>query len=329
MRWNGVIVSVAVAAGFYLTLFAGSGFGETVAAAGRLGPGWWLMILGLSLVNYVLRYLRWDAYLRLAGHRLPALRHLIVYVAGFALTTTPAKAGEAVRAIYLKPLGVGIRRTVATLYAERVVDVISIALLAMLLYRLPGGGYRWLAAVAGGGVLALLLLRHRFFLRAAAGLAFRFPGRRLRRFALHAVGCLRQAGPLLRGRWLTFGVLIGLASWGAEALAFHLVLQELGIPVGLAGAVGIYATAILAGALSFVPGGLGGTEAVMAALLLFTGAAPPEAMAATAIIRVATLWFAVALGVVALPALELAGRRATKSAPDGAVPALGGGRSKP
>ena len=74
-------------------------------------------------------------------------------------------------------------------------------------------------------------------------------------------------------------------------------------------------------------GGLGGTEAVLAGLLVVTGAPPPEAMAATAITRVATLWFAVVIGAVALPALELAGRRGTKTAPESAVPALGGGRS--
>jgi uncharacterized membrane protein YbhN (UPF0104 family) len=303
MPWKSVLVSMAAGVALYLTLFAGTGFHETAAAAARLGWGWWLVILALSLVNYGLRYLRWDGYLRHAGHRLPALRHLAVYVAGFALTTTPAKAGEAVRALYLKPLGVGVRRTIATLYAERVVDVISIALLAVLLYRLPAGGYRWLAVAAGLGTCALLLLRHRWFLRAAARLAFRLPWRRLRHLALHGVGCLRQAGAVLRGRWLAYGVVIGLASWGAEALAFHLVLRELGIPVGLAGAAGIYATAILAGALSFVPGGLVGTEAVMVALL------------------------AVVLGAVALPALELAGRSARGVAPGGAVPALGGGRS--
>ena len=66
-------------------------------------------------------------------------------------------------------------------------------------------------------------------------------------------------------------------------------------------AVFVYAIAMLAGALSFMPGGLGGAEAAMVALLVWGGASSPEAVAATVLIRLATLWFAVVLGVLFLP----------------------------
>ena len=57
---------------------------------------------------------------------------------------------------------------------------------------------------------------------------------------------------------------------------------------------------MLAGALSFMPGGLGGAEAVMIALLTLNGVPMPVAVAATVFIRLATLWFAVVIGLVAL-----------------------------
>ena len=75
------------------------------------------------------------------------------------------------------------------------------------------------------------------------------------------------------------------------------------------GATFVYAAMTVAGALSFLPGGLGVTEAGMLALL---GAARlgdrsrGTAAAATFVTRAATLWFAVALG---LPALLLYARR--------------------
>jgi len=53
------------------------------------------------------------------------------------------------------------------------------------------------------------------------------------------------------------------------------------------------------GALSFMPGGLGGDEAVMVGLLVWQGLDAADAVAATVIIRVTTLWFAVLLGVAA------------------------------
>jgi uncharacterized protein (TIRG00374 family) len=57
---------------------------------------------------------------------------------------------------------------------------------------------------------------------------------------------------------------------------------------------------MLAGAISFMPGGLGGAEAVMVALLMWKGMAGADAVAATVLIRLATLWFAVAIGALML-----------------------------
>jgi uncharacterized protein (TIRG00374 family) len=81
-----------------------------------------------------------------------------------------------------------------------------------------------------------------------------------------------------------------------------------GTTLTLRAATIIYASMTVAGALSFLPGGLGVTEAGMLTLLgrLGTGIGRGPAAAATFLTRACTLWFAVALG---LPALILYGRR--------------------
>ena len=57
----------------------------------------------------------------------------------------------------------------------------------------------------------------------------------------------------------------------------------------------------VAGALAFVPGGLGVTEGGMALLLAeLVAMSRSSAVAVTLIIRAQTLWFAVLLGVLAL-----------------------------
>jgi uncharacterized protein (TIRG00374 family) len=76
----------------------------------------------------------------------------------------------------------------------------------------------------------------------------------------------------------------------------HALDSELSLSVALF----IYAFSMLVGALSFLPGGLGGAEATMVALLMLNHIAQPQAVAATILIRLATLWFAVVLGVIAL-----------------------------
>jgi uncharacterized protein (TIRG00374 family) len=71
----------------------------------------------------------------------------------------------------------------------------------------------------------------------------------------------------------------------------------------------VFTFAMISGTVAMLPGGLGGTEAVMLALLSALGVDLQIAVAATALIRLTTLWFAVGLGFLALPfALRLARR---------------------
>ena len=70
------------------------------------------------------------------------------------------------------------------------------------------------------------------------------------------------------------------------------------------------AVVAVAGALSFLPGGLGVAEPSMAALIKALGdATKAQAAAATLLIRLSTLWFAVALGLIGLAVEERLYRR--------------------
>ena len=95
-----------------------------------------------------------------------------------------------------------------------------------------------------------------------------------------------------------------MIGWSFEGTAFWLLLGWLGADVSLAAATAIFLIAVLSGALSGLPGGLGGTEATSVALLLLQGVPLETAILATAIIRVATLWFAVGIGFCVLPFVE-------------------------
>jgi uncharacterized protein (TIRG00374 family) len=99
---------------------------------------------------------------------------------------------------------------------------------------------------------------------------------------------------------LLYGIALGVVAWGSEGVAFYYIMHVLGSDLSLQTALFIYAFSMLVGALSFLPGGLGGTEASMVALLMLNHVAQPQAVAATVLIRLATLWFAVALGIIAL-----------------------------
>ena len=66
---------------------------------------------------------------------------------------------------------------------------------------------------------------------------------------------------------LAMGVACGCLAWFAHGLGFWWLLGALGQPLPLTTAVFIYAFAMLIGGISFMPGGLGSSEAAMVALL--------------------------------------------------------------
>lgn len=302
-RWS-LLIFVLVGLLAYGVAASATDFDAVVRVFTQLDAGTWLLVLALSLVNYGLRFGRWHVYLRDLGHRVPAVRHLAIYVTGFAMAPTPGKIGEGIRALYLKPFGIGIGRTISALYAERVLDVMAVSLLAALLFAAPIAEFRWLAIVGGVIAVALLALQHPAVLALTRRLLDRLPGSRLRAAGTQIAAFQQDVTALVRGQLLLGGLVLGLVAWGAEGLGLYLVADALGLELGLWSAIGIYATAMLAGALSFIPGGLGSAEATMVALLALTGTPLPVAIGITALVRIATLWFAVALGAAAWLGLE-------------------------
>ncbi|RMD49609.1 MAG: hypothetical protein D6832_01360 [Alphaproteobacteria bacterium] len=165
-----------------------------------------------------------------------------------------------------------------------------------------------LAAAAALG-LGLALMRPAP-VRRLAELGFRLGGGRWPRLFGRLRAGARAMAPLSRPATGAGLLLLGLAGWAAEATAFWLLLGWLGAPLPLATAAGIFALATLGGGASGMPGGLGGAEAAMLGLLALAGVPAAPALAATAIIRLTTLWFAVGLGALFLAPAEASAARA-------------------
>ncbi len=275
-------------------------------------------IFGLSLLNYVVRFARWNFYIHKLGHRLPVRELLLCYLGGFAFTVSPGKAGEAVRSIYLREHGVTYSQSVATLFVERLLDLLSMIVLASLVI-LVSPSYSWLligmGAVSIGGVV---LIGRPEFPGWLARRAEQRQGHRTAKWYGAASSTLAASRTLLRPLLLLIGLGIGILSWGAEGLGFFLVCNGLAFSVGAMQAIGIYAVASLAGvAAILLPAGIGGTEAVMTTLLVSRGAPLSDALIATLLCRLATLWFAVIIGLGAMALLELRQKKQVLAAPAG------------
>lgn len=260
-------------------------------------------VLGLVLVGYGLRWLKWEVYLRCLGLRLPRLESLLAFLAGMVMGITPGKLGEVLKSFLLvRSRGIPVARTAPIVVAERLTDLIALILLMAYGVSTSGHGL-WVCAAAVAltfGLLGAALWPPAG--RFCVAIAARLP------WARRGVPALEEAlsamAQLVGWRALMATTLLSLLAWGGECVATYWVLTAFpGVEVSLSTATFIFAFATIAGALSLLPGGMIATEGSMVALLQQTFRVTPNAQvagAATLIIRFCTLWFGVLVGALAL-----------------------------
>ncbi|HBO7920499.1 TPA: flippase-like domain-containing protein [Pseudomonas aeruginosa] len=292
-----IVVAVVMYVGM-ATLADWEAFGAAVSAL----PGLlWAQVVVLSLVSYLLRFSRWHHFIVALGHKVPILRNLEIYLAAFALTLTPGKAGETIRSVYLHPYGVSYPHSIGAFVSERLLDLVAVGALASLAVSMFPEQLLWMFAAIACIVIVTLLLRSRLLSligRRAAGSSV----------AGHAANLVATVRFLLSGRRVAVVAPLSLIAWMAQGVSLYLIVHALGYELTASTVIAIYCLSILAGAASFIPGGLGATEAAIVLLLSAAGVGQTDAITASLISRSLTLWLAVGIGVVAMIKTALANR---------------------
>ncbi|WP_156040350.1 lysylphosphatidylglycerol synthase transmembrane domain-containing protein [Chondromyces apiculatus] len=274
---------------------------------------WWTFAAacGLAFTNYLLRFLKWEYYLaHLDVRGIPKGESLLTFLSGFVLTVTPGKVGEVFKSVILQQTrGIPIARTAPIVVAERVTDLIGvIVIITVGSISFPGGAlWATLGAIVVGVLLMVVastkvsdgLLRALTLLPGPLGRLAARIGPKIA-VALHGLRGLTAPSKLI---WPT---ILSIGAWGLEGLGLWVILGGFSVRPPLSLTAFFYATATLAGALVPLPGGLGVTDKLLEEQMAHLGGVPSAtATAAMLLIRFATLWFAVAVGFVALGALRL------------------------
>jgi uncharacterized protein (TIRG00374 family) len=308
-----VAALVIVGSAVYLIISFYIGF-ETLLTNLLLIPWWTLpLMMGFSLLNYVIRYMKWQYYLNRIGINLPHKDSFSVFLAGFTLTTTPLKIGETIKGVFINEIDdTPIAKTAPVVISERVTDLLAMVLLAMIGFVT---GLNMLYIIAVGVLIligALLLSQSRFYNMILMKLTSLGPMKRFQDSIELVEDTLTNT---LSPRPMFVSTAISIPGWFMECMELWLLLSlltEYGFPsFSIASlsllliATFVHAAASAIGALSFLPGGLGGYEAV-SVLLLTTVFSLTEGIAgvATILVRLVTLWFSVIVGFIALGLVE-------------------------
>lgn len=324
-RGLGARVGLAVVLGLlvYAGLAAWADF-DGVGDALRTIPLWApLAACALSLTNYLVRFPRWQRYLKLVGSDVRGWTSLMIYLAGMSLTVSPGKVGEAMKSWLLRDVdGTPLAKSTPIVLAERVTDLCGfIVLIAISAGTADHLGVAILAALLT--VLLLVLVASDRAGALAISIARKLPVIGPRAGRLEET--LRSARLLLAPRELPWATTLATLGWGLECVGCWLIARSV-LPAGVTGGEALnlasvtyaFALSAVAGALVVVaPGGLGVTEGLMASMLtggyraagLAAAGARATALSVTLVTRLCTLWFAMGVGLLALAAHTRAQRR--------------------
>lgn len=312
----GVVLAVIVASALAL-------FGDVRSLGAALEQfNWWILapVVGLTLINYALRWVKWHVYLRIVG--VPRFSHAesaLAFLSAFSMSLTPGKVGEIIKAVHVHRLtNSPVSRVAAVIAAERITDGLAMIGLAAVGFLQFSQGRSVMGAAAVLGIGAVVLLRHPTVLQTITLRLATVPtiGPVIGKVVHHVEGFLDASNALYTPRLVVGSVALGMVSWFCECVALFLILIGLGLDASwelLLIATFVLSVSSVLGALSMLPGGLGVAEASMAGLLILlitgSGFTRADAAAATLLIRFATLWFGVLLGMIALLILQRRARR--------------------
>jgi glycosyltransferase 2 family protein len=299
-----LLISLVLGALVFVGLSAYADFNAVIEGLGRFRWEYLPIVLALTSVNYVLRFLKWQFYLKTIGvEGFPVRQSALVYFAGLGMVVTPGKVGEWLKCYLLRELhGTPFSRSAPIVIAERLTDSLGLVVLGLAGLFVFGDAWPAFVVVILGGGAMFVMARHRplafWLLHRLEGLPV------VSRFARQAEEFYASSYVLLSPVALGSMTLLSVVSWGFEVLAFYVVLLGVGAEGGadlLLKASFIMPAATLASALLLTPGGLGVAEGGITGLSQVLLDLPrADAAVGTLVIRFGTLWFGVIVGLIAL-----------------------------
>jgi glycosyltransferase 2 family protein len=287
----------------FLLVALNVGVAEVWAALGSVSLPTLGLMLTASTLNYLARSFRWLLLFRSVVPHNPASaftaipRQFLVYLAGYAFTLTPGRAGEVIRVWLAKksfdlPLPTGLSLVIADRFYDAIALTVILLVAGMLL-----GSYSVAAGVTMAGLATAIVMAGR--LSSASSLWQRATERmpRLSRLITGFQVAIVHFSFVSRPRTLPKFLLPSLVGWGVQGLVPAMVLRDMGFALSAWDSILVFALATLVGGASFLPGGLGGFEATMVAVLVTKDIPIATAIAATLVVRITTLLFGVAVGI--------------------------------
>jgi uncharacterized protein (TIRG00374 family) len=273
--------------------------------AASLSFNWYILpgIVLLTLLNYFFRFLRFRYLLKKIDIEIAAPRLFAIFMSGIAMTVTPGKMGEVLKAYLIrKERKSEFSQLIPLLIFERVFDGIAMIIMAIggvFFFRESLLFFIFSTAMVIGFFVFIGLRKH------VISLARMFEKRFFRiKILTFLISFFEHSQKLITFQNVFVSTILGIIAWSFEGISlFWLVYQfnHLATFKSLFLSFFIFSFSSIAGFLVLIPGGVGVAEGSISSLLvLFFGLSLPQSIFITLLFRFLTLWLGVSIGLIFL-----------------------------
>jgi len=251
-----------------------------------------LMII-LTTIAYLIRFYKWNFFLKNAGVNLDIKNNLFVFFSGLGMIITPAKVGEIWKGWLIKDInGESLSKTVPVVVVDRFTDLTGLIILSLagILYY-NEGAYILIILIVIFVVFYVMIRSKRI-----SGKIISLLEKRAGKYSKDIKAIHITFEELMRPKGLVFTSFVSAFAWFFECLALYYVIMGFGESINIVISTFVFSFASLAGAVSMIPGGLGVAEGTITGLLQYFGLSAAISIGAAIIIRFGTLWYGAILG---------------------------------
>lgn len=298
-----ILTSVALGALVFLAFSIYADFDNLMKAFAEFNWLYFPLVVLLTFGNFVIRFFKWEYYRKLLNIELKTKVSFLIFMSTFVMSVTPGKMGELIKSYLVREEnGTPVSRSAPIIFAERLTDFISVVLLCIAGAFVFNYGQNIVVGVGIFFISCVLIISSR-------NLSLKIISVLQKIKIFHKIGdsfheAYESIYTLVRLKPLLIAVSVSAAAWFLECLGLYVVLRVYSsisnVEVSILGAVFIYGFSTIIGSIAMLPGGLGLTEASLTGLMVLLNIPKDISVASTFIIRIATLWFSVAVGIVSV-----------------------------
>jgi uncharacterized protein (TIRG00374 family) len=287
--WLIILFAVVI----YLLMGVYANFSDLLTALEKFNWIFLPIMLILVTTGYLIRFIKWNFFLKNVDVHLPLKENLFVFFSGLSMIITPGKAGEIWKGWLIKEInGENLSKTIPVVIVDRITDVLGLIILSLL------GIFYYKSGI---NILILLIILFGAFIAAIksqriSGRLISILERRAGKYSLDIKDMHQSFQKSLNWKYLIGNSIISVIAWFMECIAIFFVIYGFDESISIVLSTFIFSFASLAGALSLIPGGLGVAEATLSGLLVLFGLSSTIAVGAALIMRLVTLWYGAILG---------------------------------